>query len=165
MTAMSHTVSLPVSDLDPGEMYVLLRDSIVPRAVAWVSTVSDTGATNLAPFSFFTICSPCPPVLGFSCGPRGDNHNAPVRVEKDTERNVRASGEFVVNLSPEKLMDAVIKSSDVLPPGESEFAHTGARSRIRDRLGSRAIAADICGTGRRDTHAADRCSHLGDLRA
>jgi flavin reductase (DIM6/NTAB) family NADH-FMN oxidoreductase RutF len=122
---MPCTVSLPASEFDPGEMYVLLRDSIIPRAVAWVSTTSPEGESNLAPFSFFAICSPSPPVLGFSCGPRGDDHNAPVRVEKDTERNIRALGEFVVNVSPEGLIDAVVRSSDVLPAGQSEFAHTG----------------------------------------
>jgi flavin reductase (DIM6/NTAB) family NADH-FMN oxidoreductase RutF len=125
VAAMPGTVSLPVSEFDPGEMYVLMRDSIIPRAVAWVSTVSEAGQTNLAPFSFFTICSPSPPVLGFSCGPRGDNHDAPVRVEKDTETNIRASGEFVVNVSPEASIDAIIRSSESLPPGRSEFAHAG----------------------------------------
>jgi flavin reductase (DIM6/NTAB) family NADH-FMN oxidoreductase RutF len=64
-------------------------------------------------------------VLGFSCGPRSDNHDDAARVEKDTERNIRASGEFVVNLSPEGLMDAVVRSADSLPHGQSEFAHTG----------------------------------------
>jgi flavin reductase (DIM6/NTAB) family NADH-FMN oxidoreductase RutF len=124
---MPATVSLPASEFDPGEMYVLLRDSIIPRAVAWVSTISPANETNLAPFSFFTICSPSPPVLGFSCGPRGDNHDAAVRVEKDTERNIRSNGEFVVNISPESLLEAVIRSSDSLPPGQSEFLHAGLR--------------------------------------
>ena len=119
------TVSLPASDFRAGEMYVLLRDSILPRPVAWVSTISADGATNIAPFSFFNVCSPAPPVLGFSCGPRGDNHDDAHRVEKDTERNIRSVGEFVVNLSPESLLDAVVRTSDTLPYGDSEFAHAG----------------------------------------
>jgi flavin reductase (DIM6/NTAB) family NADH-FMN oxidoreductase RutF len=130
---MSATISLPASDFKPSEMYYLLRDSIVPRPIAWVSTVSEAGETNLAPFSFFTICCPSPPVLGFSCGPRGDDHEAVNRVEKDTERNIRASREFVVNVSPEGLVDAIVKSADPLPPGQSEFAHAGlveARSTV-----------------------------------
>ena len=122
---MPPTISFPASDLEPGEMYLLLRDSVLPRPIAWVSTVSDAGVTNLAPFSFFNVCSPSPPVLGFSCGPKGDNHNDANRVVKDTERNIRAVGEFVVNVAPEALMDAMIRSADSLPHGQSEFAHTG----------------------------------------
>src|SRR3954463_2071622 len=119
------TISFPASDLEPGEMYLLLRDSVLPRPIAWVSTLSDAGVTNLAPFSFFNVCSPSPPVLGFSCGPKGDNHNDTNRVIKDTERNIRALGEFVVNVAPEALMDAMIRSADSLPPGQSEFTHAG----------------------------------------
>lgn len=119
------SVSLPASDFLPGEMYVLMRDSIMPRPVAWVSTTSDAGVTNIAPFSFFNVCSPAPPVLGFSCGPRGDTHNDADRVEKDTERNIRALREFVVNISPEGLLDAMVRTSDPLAHGESEFAHAG----------------------------------------
>lgn len=118
-------VSFAASDLKPGEMYFLLRDSVVPRPVAWVSTVDTDGRSNLAPFSFFNVCSPSPPVLGFSCGPKGDNHNDPVRVEKDTLRNIRATGEFVVNIATESMIDAMVKTSDPLPYGRSEFGHTG----------------------------------------
>lgn len=119
------TVSFPASSLEPGEMYFLLRDSIVPRPIAWISTIGDDGQSNLAPFSFFNVCSPSPPVLGFSCGPKGDNHNDPRRMLKDTERNIRATGEFVVNLAAESMIEAMISSSDALPYGQSEFAHAG----------------------------------------
>jgi flavin reductase (DIM6/NTAB) family NADH-FMN oxidoreductase RutF len=119
------TLSLPVSDFTASEMYILLRDSVMPRPIAWVSTIGDTGVTNVAPFSFFNVCSPSPPVLGFSCGPRGDNHDDRLRVDKDTERNIRASREFVVNVSPESLFDEMVRTSEFLPYGESEFAHTG----------------------------------------
>jgi flavin reductase (DIM6/NTAB) family NADH-FMN oxidoreductase RutF len=118
-------ISLPASAFSPGEMYLLLRDSVLPRPVAWVSTISQAGVTNLAPFSFFNVCCPSPPVLGFSCGPRGDNHDDSHRVEKDTERNIRAIGEFVVNVAPESLFDPMIRSADSLPHEHSEFAHAG----------------------------------------
>lgn len=120
-----HTISFPASDLTPADMYLLLRDSVVPRPIAWVSTVDDEGRTNLAPFSFFNVCSPSPPVLGFSCGPRGDTHNDTRRTLKDTERNIRTTGEFVVNIAPESMLDAMVKSSDALPHGDSEFTHAG----------------------------------------
>lgn len=118
-------MSLPVSDFTASEMYVLLRDSVMPRPIAWVSTIGDGGVTNVAPFSFFNVCSPSPPVLGFSCGPRGDNHNDATRIAKDTERNIRASREFVVNVSPERLFDAMVTTSEFLPYGQSEFVHAG----------------------------------------
>lgn len=119
------TVSLPVSEFNPTEMYFLLRDSVLPRPIAWVSTISDEGATNIAPFSFFNVVCPSPPVLGFSCGPRGDNHNGGAGSPKDTLLNIRANGEFVVNLSPEGLFDQMVDSSEDLPHGQSEFGHTG----------------------------------------
>lgn len=118
-------VSFPSSDLTPGEMYFLLRDSIVPRPIAWISTINEDGQSNLAPFSFFNVCSPSPAILGFSCGPKGDNHNDARRVMKDTERNIRATGEFVVNIAAESMIEAMVKSSDALPHGQSEFAYTG----------------------------------------
>lgn len=118
-------ISVEASALGPKEMYVFLRDSIVPRPIAWVSTVNNEGKTNLAPFSFFNVVCPYPPVLGFSCGPRDDDHNASVRRPKDTLLNIRANGEFVVNLVPESLMDPMVKTSDSLPHGESEFGHAG----------------------------------------
>ena len=119
------TLSLAASEFQPSEMYFLLRDSILPRPIAWVSTTSNAGVSNIAPFSFFNVCCPSPPVLGFSCGPRGDNHNDPERHPKDTLLNIRENGEFVVNLSPEGLMDEMVKSAEDLPHDKSEFAHAG----------------------------------------
>jgi flavin reductase (DIM6/NTAB) family NADH-FMN oxidoreductase RutF len=119
------SVSLEVSTFGPTEMYVFLRDSVIPRPIAWVSTVNGGGITNLAPFSFFNVVCPYPPVLGFSCGPRGDDHDSGVRKPKDTLMNIRANREFVVNLAPAHLMDKMVKTSDPLPHGESEFSHAG----------------------------------------
>jgi len=123
--ATPSTISFPATELDPAELYLLLRDSVLPRPIAWVSTLSDAGVANLAPFSFFNVCSPSPPVLGFSCGPRGDDHDTVNRVLKDTELNIRAREQFVVNVAPEALMNQMIRSADSLPHGQSEFAHAG----------------------------------------
>lgn len=122
---MADTISLPVSDFKPTEIYFLLRDSIVPRPIAWVSTIDAAGNSNLAPFSFFMVCCPSPPVLGFSCGPRGDDHGVAVRVPKDTYANIRSTREFVINIVPERLMTQMMESSTDYPPGASEFAATG----------------------------------------
>lgn len=116
------TISLSTTDFQPTEMYFLLRDSVVPRPIAWVSTVSVDGVSNIAPFSFFNVVSPYPPVLGFSCGPRGDNH-AGQWTPKDTYTNIVATREFVVNIVPEHLMDEMVKTAADLAPGDSEFAY------------------------------------------
>ena len=127
-TPIPSTVSLDVSDFNPGEMYFLLRDSIVPRPIAWVSTINREGVTNIAPYSFFNVCCPSPPVLGFSCGPRGDKHEDGSRREKDTLINIRDNRQFVVNLTPEELMDEMVNSAADLPHGESEFDFAGIQS-------------------------------------
>ena len=118
------TVSLPASAVQPTEMYFLLRDSIIPRPIAWVSTVDAAGTSNLAPFSFFNVVCPYPAILGFSCGPRSDDHAAGW-VPKDTYANIKANGEFVVNIVPELLMDEMVETAADLPPGESEFRFAG----------------------------------------
>lgn len=130
-----NTVSLDAAEFGPSEMYVLLRDTVVPRPIAWVSTMDTEGVTNLAPFSFFNVVCPDPPVLGFSCGPRGDNHDTALQNPKDTLINIRANGEFVVNIVPGHLTEPMVKTSDPLPHGRSEFAHAGlieiASSKVR----------------------------------
>jgi flavin reductase (DIM6/NTAB) family NADH-FMN oxidoreductase RutF len=123
---MPQTISLTLDDLKPTEMYFLLRDSVMPRPIAWVSSIDAQGRTNLAPFSFFNVCCPYPPVLGFSCGPRGDNHNAgELQPKKDTMANIRATREFTVSLVPERLLDQMVESAADHPPGASEFAAAG----------------------------------------
>lgn len=119
------TISLSASDFQPTEMYFLLRDSIVPRPIAWVSTISAEGASNIAPFSFFNVVSPHPPILGFSCGPRGDNHGSEELIPKDTFINIVATREFVINIVPEGLMDEMVKTAADLAPGDSEFRYAG----------------------------------------
>jgi flavin reductase (DIM6/NTAB) family NADH-FMN oxidoreductase RutF len=59
--------------LDPQSCYKLLIGSVVPRPIAWTSTVSREGVRNLAPFSFFTVASRQPPTLCISVGPRVDS--------------------------------------------------------------------------------------------
>ncbi len=77
------------------EFYRILLDSVAPRPIAWVSTLSKDGRPNLAPFSFFNAISAQPPILGFS--PSLRKRESGIH-PKDTLRNVRDTGEFVVNL-------------------------------------------------------------------
>ena len=85
-----------------------------PRPIGWISTQSATGATNLAPYSFFNAFNYVPPIVGFaSIG------------YKDTVRNVQATGEFVWNLATRSLAEAMNQSCAAVPPEVSEFDLTG----------------------------------------
>jgi flavin reductase (DIM6/NTAB) family NADH-FMN oxidoreductase RutF len=139
-TSSEPTISLSVDDFNPSEMYFLLRDSVLPRPIAWVSTVSRDGVHNLAPFSFFNVCCPSPPVMGFSCGPRGDNHNLEAIVSKDTLQNIRDTGEFVINISTEGLFEPMVDSAQDLPATVSEFDALGIASLPCDLVGARRVA-------------------------
>ncbi len=95
----------------PGGVRHVLNAIVAPRAIAWVSTVAADGTMNLAPHSYTTVFSTNPPIIGFvSTG------------EKDTLRNVRASGEFVYNVVPDELLDAMNLTSSDFPPDVSEFS-------------------------------------------
>ncbi|MER5883320.1 flavin reductase family protein [Streptomyces sp. NPDC001941] len=100
--------------LDGPAVYRLLTSTVVPRPIAWVSTTSADGVDNLAPHSFFTVSSVAPPIVQFTSVGR-----------KDTLRNVEATGQFVVNLAPEPLIDEVNRTATDFPPGTSEFDAVG----------------------------------------
>ncbi len=126
--------SLDSAELTPTEMYLLLRDSVIPRPIAWVSTVDDAGRSNLAPYSFFNVCSNVPPVLGFAVGPRGKDQETGKLLEKDTLANIRATGEMVVNIVPEELRLPMVTTATSLAPGEDEFAFAGLSSAPSDKV-------------------------------
>lgn len=107
--------------LDPKSCYKLLIGSIVPRPIAWTSTVSTDGVPNLAPFSFFTVASRNPPMLCISVGPRTDD--APG--SKDTVANIEMTGEFVINIVSVPLSNAMHESSGSHPPEADEFEKAG----------------------------------------
>ncbi len=111
-------------ELDPQtlgtrEMYEWMITTIIPRPIAWVSTISPDGVTNLAPFSFFQGVCARPPTLLFC--PANDRRGNP----KDTLRNVCETREFVVNLVSASQVDSMNATSAPLPYGESEFSRFG----------------------------------------
>ncbi len=106
--------------LDPQACYKLLIGSVVPRPIAWTSTVSKQGVHNLAPFSFFTVASRQPPMLCISIGPRPDGD-----LDKDTLSNVEETGEFVVNIVSLSLSNTMYESSKNHPPEADEFEKAG----------------------------------------
>ncbi len=101
------------------DIYKLLVGSIVPRPIAFVSSVNTQGNRNLAPFSFFNgVCSN-PPIICFSTVIRSDGKH------KDTYRNIESTKEFVVNIVSEDFaMQMNISSADV-PPEVDEFILSG----------------------------------------
>jgi flavin reductase (DIM6/NTAB) family NADH-FMN oxidoreductase RutF len=109
-------VIIDPKDLDAQSVYKLLIGSVVPRPIAWTSTVSKKGIRNLAPFSFFTVASRNPPMLCISVGPRPDGD-----VEKDTLSNVEEMGEFIVNIVSLSLSNTMHESSKNHPPEADEF--------------------------------------------
>ncbi len=99
---------------DPGGLYRLLNSVVVPRPIAWVSTRSEAGVDNLAPHSFFTIACSDPAIVQFtSIG------------HKDSLANATATGEFVVNLAPEPLLEEINATATDFPPDLDEFAEVG----------------------------------------
>ena len=94
----------------------LFKGSIIPRPIAWVSTISPEGITNLAPFSYFQAISDVPPMIMFVVTAKNDELEP-----KDTLINIEATGEFVVNIVPESAFEMMDLSSQKLPYGESEI--------------------------------------------
>jgi flavin reductase (DIM6/NTAB) family NADH-FMN oxidoreductase RutF len=105
---------LDPTDVGPRSFYKLLTSVVVPRPIAWVSTRSADGVDNLAPHSFFTVSCVDPPMVQFtSVG------------KKDSLRNVRATGEFVVCLANEPLFEQINATGTNFPAGVSEFSEVG----------------------------------------
>lgn len=110
---MAHRQVVP-GELDGRDPYFLITALVVPRPIAWVSTISETGTRNVAPHSFFNVISSNPWILHFtSTG------------EKDTIRNVRATREFVINTVGRDLVEEMNFTSGDFPPDESEFEWAG----------------------------------------
>ncbi len=113
------------SNLSPKDAYALLISAIVPRPIAWVTTVDAAGHVNLAPFSFFTgVCSR-PPLVALSIGQRRWQG---VWQPKDTLANIQATGELVVHIAPKAMAEAVNQSAAELPPGASEAEASGLQT-------------------------------------
>lgn len=106
------------SELSHREIYDIVLNAVVPRPIAWVSTLSASGQPNLAPFSFFNCVCVDPPLLAFAPGLRTPKEaSAPYGEPKDTLRNVRETHEFVVNVVPYALREAMNVTS-------GEYDHT-----------------------------------------
>ena len=112
-------MNIDFAGLPPRTAYAWMGSLIMPRPIAWVSTVSPDGAANLAPFSFFTGVTSNPPTLMFV--PVNDREGRP----KHTLRNIEQVPEFVVNVVPRRLAEAMSACAATIPYGESEFVAFG----------------------------------------
>ena len=111
---------LDPSQIAANDIYKLMIGMIVPRPIAFVSTVDVAGVRNLAPFSYFTACGSNPPVVCFSTSVRSGP-----RPYKDTLKNVEATGEFVVNIVSEEFAAQMNMSSAEVAPEVDEFELSG----------------------------------------
>jgi flavin reductase (DIM6/NTAB) family NADH-FMN oxidoreductase RutF len=108
---------IDVSSTDVVSVYRALVSIVVPRPIAWVTTVDEKGRVNLAPFSFFNAFGANPPIVVFSPTLRRDGS------KKDTLLNLEAVGEFVVNAAVESVAAQLNATSAELPRGQSEAEH------------------------------------------
>ncbi|MEE8170970.1 MAG: flavin reductase family protein [Phycisphaerae bacterium] len=113
------TIDLAAAGKSWRDMHRLYLGFVQPRPIAWASTISRDGVLNLAPFSFYNMVSANPPVLMFcpALNRQGD--------AKDTLRNIRETGEFVIATVTESNAEAMNRTSTEFEPGISEFAVTG----------------------------------------
>ena len=109
------------SDLKPRERYKVLTSFVLPRPIAWVTTIGPTGVVNAAPFSFFNVFCEDPPLCMFAANLRPDGG------VKDTVINIRRTNEFVVNMTDEPLARAMHESSGDFPPEVGEPDYLGLK--------------------------------------
>ncbi|WP_353190435.1 flavin reductase family protein [Pandoraea pnomenusa] len=136
-------MELDPATLGEASVYNFMMSTILPRPIAWVSTVDASGRPNLAPYAYFMgVC--CVPMTVLFC----PVVPPPPMRKKDTLRNIEAVPEFVVNMATASCIDAVNLSAAPLPHGESEFELAGvtpvASSRVRPPRVKEAAVAYEC---------------------
>jgi flavin reductase (DIM6/NTAB) family NADH-FMN oxidoreductase RutF len=115
-------LDIDIEALGPRERYKLMAGLIVPRPIALVTTVSEGGVMNAAPFSMFNMLGEDPPLVMVSINRRDDDSR------KDTAANIRRTGEFVVHMTDEPMAHKMHRCGDVLPSNVSELTHAGLNS-------------------------------------
>lgn len=154
-------LDLNIAELTPLERYKLLIGLVIPRPIAWVSTVNEQGVANCAPFSFFNVFSEDPPLCMVSFNRRSDGKM------KHTLANIRRTGEFVVNLVDEATANAMHLSSHEYEEHESEFEKTGltqAKAKlVRHPRIAEAAACLECKVERRLEYGSEREMVIGEI--
>jgi flavin reductase (DIM6/NTAB) family NADH-FMN oxidoreductase RutF len=112
-------MDIDLPHLSADRRYKLLTALVIPRPIAWITSVSAEGVVNLAPYSFFNVLGNRPPVIAFGPGERSPG------MLKDTHRNIEATGEFVVNLVHPEAAEVMHKSAAAFPASVSEALALG----------------------------------------
>ncbi|NBD26977.1 flavin reductase family protein [Paenibacillus glycinis] len=111
-------ISIDPASIGERDNYKLMIGSIIPRPIAWVTTLTDAGTVNAAPFSYFNIVTANPPMLSVSVGRRNG-------AMKDTARNAAGLGEFVVHIADERNVERMNQTAADFGPEESELEAAG----------------------------------------
>jgi flavin reductase (DIM6/NTAB) family NADH-FMN oxidoreductase RutF len=122
-------LELDPADWTKAQVYDLVTALVVPRPVAWVSTLSSMGRPNLAPYSYFNLVADHPPHVAFSS----------IGL-KDTLRNVQSTREFVLNVSGQRLLNALDATAAPLAPDDDEFTFAGVTPVPATRVRSPRVA-------------------------
>ena len=109
---MSNHIDL--DKLTASERYKLLTALVIPRPIAWVTTVSSEGITTAAPYSFFNVFGQDPAIIILGLEHKADG------TAKDTENNINTLNEFVVNLVSSDILEKMVQTAAAYAPGESE---------------------------------------------
>lgn len=112
-------VTIDARDIDILSAYKLLIGSVVPRPIAFVTSLSENGAVNAAPYSSWNLVTSKPPTVVFSIAAKANGE------KKDTLRNIERTKEFVINTVGEWMVEAMNLCSEELPYGESELEKVG----------------------------------------
>lgn len=120
---------LDLSTLAPRDRYKLLTGVVLPRPVAWVTTQSPDGVVNAAPFSFFNMFGEDPPLMVL--GLQHKRNGAP----KDTARNIRETGEFVINIATLDLVEAMVATATAYPSDQGEPEALGLKTAPSAHIG------------------------------
>jgi flavin reductase (DIM6/NTAB) family NADH-FMN oxidoreductase RutF len=120
-------------EMDAQRVYKLMAGVIVPRPIGWTSTITPDGRDNLAPFSFFMMITSSPPHLAISIGARAGE-------TKDTLRNIRTAGDFVINIVSADIGQQMAITAAEWPPDVDEFEKAGLTAVASDVVKARRVA-------------------------
>jgi flavin reductase (DIM6/NTAB) family NADH-FMN oxidoreductase RutF len=110
---VDHFIYVDAAGLDTESAYRLIIGCVAPRPVAWITTMSTDGRVNAAPFSSYNYVATSPPMLAVNVATRAGN-------VKDTARNIRETGEFVVNVATEATMELMHRCGEDFAPNVGE---------------------------------------------
>ncbi|ETX27477.1 flavin reductase family protein [Roseivivax isoporae] len=128
------TLSVDLDALDARTRYKLLTALVVPRPVAWVTTLNADGATNAAPYSFFNVFGQDPALVVLGLEHRAGS-------PKDTGANILRTGEFVVNIAMPEDVDAMVATAAAYPPHTSETEALGLATEPSAQVAPRRLAS------------------------